>query len=203
MVAMFSLRAFSARPTAMPRRRRLLGAVLGVVLATTACTGSLGPRSITLSLDQMQEKLGQRFPRRYPLAGLIELNLQVPRLRLLPEQNRINAVVTLEASGAALRRVYNGSLDVDFALRFDPADQTVRATDLQVHALQIDGLPPQASQLLGSLGSQLVQQALREVVLHQLQPRDLAAVDRLGLQPGRMTVTPQGLVIELVPRPQS
>jgi len=184
-------------------RRRLLGAVLGATLAATACKGSVGPRSVTLSLDKMQEKLAQRFPRRFPLAGLIDLNLQVPSLTLLPERNRINALMALDASGPALRRAYNGVLDVDFALRYEPADRTVRATELQVQALQIDGLPPQAATLLAGLGPQLAHQALREVVLHQLQPRELALADSLGLQPGRMTVTQQGLVIELVPRPSS
>jgi hypothetical protein len=183
----------------MPRRR-LLGAVFGAALAAAACSGPAGPRSVTLSLDKMQEKLAQRFPRRFPLAGLIDLNLQVPSLTLLPERNRINALMALDASGPALRRAYNGVLDVDFALRYEPADQTVRATELQVHALQIDGLPPQASTLLAGLGPTLAQQALREVVLHQLQPRELALADSLGLQPGRITVTQQGLVIELASR---
>ena len=183
------------------RRRWLLGAALGLALAGSGCTPS-GPRSVTLSLDQMQEKLATRFPRRYPVAGLAELNLQTPRLSLRPERNRINAVMAVEASGPALRRTYNGSMDVDFALRFEPSDQTVRATELEVLALQLDGLPAQASTLLAGLGPTLAQQALREVVLYQVRPRDLALADSLGLQPGRMTVTPQGLVIELAPRPQ-
>ena len=155
-----------------------------------------------LSLDQMQEKLATRFPRRYPVAGLAELNLQAPRLSLRPERNRLNAVMAVEASGPALRRTYSGSMDVDFALRFEPSDQTVRATELEVLALQLEGLPAQASTLLAGLGPTLAQQALREVVLYQVRPRDLALADSLGLQPGRMTVTPQGLVIELAPRPQ-
>ena len=138
----------------------------------------------------MQEKLATRFPRRYPVAGLAELNLQTPRLSLRPERNRLNAVMAVEASGPALRRTYSGSMDVDFALRFEPSDQTVRATELEVLALQFEGLPAKASTLLTGLGPALV------------RPRDLALADSLGLQPGRMTVTPQGLVIELAPRPQ-
>ena len=186
----------------LSRRRWLLGAGLGVAMLGAACTGPSGPRSVTLTLEQMQEKLAQRFPRRYPMAGLIELNLQTPRLALLPEQNRLQLVMALEASGAALRRIYTGRMDLDFSLRYEPADQTVRATDLRVHAAQIDGLPPQAAQWLGRFGPALAQQALREVVLHQLQAKDLALADSLGLQPGRMTVTPRGLVIELAPRAQ-
>ncbi|WP_413913463.1 DUF1439 domain-containing protein [Candidatus Skiveiella danica] len=151
------------------RRRWLLGAALGLALAGSGCTPS-GPRSVTLSLDQMQEKLATRFPRRYPVAGLAELNLQTPRLSLRPERNRLNAVMAVEASGPALRRTYSGSMDVDFALRFEPSDQTVRATELEVLALQLEGLPAQASTLLAGLGPTLAQQALREVVLSRCAP---------------------------------
>jgi hypothetical protein len=182
------------------RRHTLLGALAVVALAGTGCDGALGPRSVTLSLEQMQDKVSARFPRRYPLAGLAELNLQAPRLALRPEQNRLNVVMALEASGPLLRRVHTGSLDVDFGLRYEPGDQTLRATDLQVRGLQIDGLPPQVAQVLAGLGPALAQQALREVVLHPLQPRDLAAMDRLGVQPGRITVTPRGLEIQLLPQ---
>ena len=185
------------------RRHTLLGALAVAALAGTGCNGALGPRTVTLSLEQMQDKVAARFPRRYPLAGLAELNLQAPRLSLRPEQNRLNVVMALEATGAVLRRAHTGSLDVDFGLRFEPGDQTLRATDLQVRALQIDGLPPPVAQVLGGLGPALAQQALREVVLHPLQPRDLAAMDRLGVQPGRITVTARGLEIELIPRAQT
>ncbi|WP_254068023.1 DUF1439 domain-containing protein [Acidovorax sp. SRB_14] len=193
----WSAPSFPSR-SALPRRHWLASAALGLALAATACTGPALPRSVTLSLETLQDKLAQRFPRSYPVAGLVELNLQAPRLALRPERNRINAVVALQAQGAALRRTYDGTLDLDFALRYEPSDHTVRAYELQVHALQFDGLPAQAAQLLSGLAPQLAQQALREVVLHQFQPKDLALADSLGLQPGRMTVTERGLVVELV-----
>ncbi len=203
MMAPTSARPVQPANRPLRRRHALLGALAAAVLAGAGCNGALGPRSVTLSLEQMQDKVAARFPRRYPLAGLAELNLLAPRLALRPDQNRINVVMALEATGPVLRRAHTGSLDVDFALRFEPTDQTVRATDLQVRALQIDGLPPQVSPVLSGLGPVLAQQALREVVLHQLQPRDLAVADRLGVQPGRITVTQRGLEIELVPRTPS
>jgi hypothetical protein len=203
MVTMHPLPGLNAASSAAVRRRRgLLGAALGLALASAGCNGPSGSR-VTLSLEQMQEKMATRFPRRYPVAGLAELNLQTPRLNLRPERNRINAVMAVEASGPVLRNAVTGSLDLDFALRFEPADQTVRATELQVNALQFDGLSAQASALLAGLGPQLAQQALREVVLYQVRLQDLARADRLGLQPGRITVTAQGLEIELAPKPQS
>lgn len=48
-------------------------------------------------------------------------------------------------------------------------------------------------------GPALAQQSLLEVVL-QLSPQDLALPDGLGMQPGSLTVTSEGLVIEFVPK---
>jgi hypothetical protein len=39
------------------------------------------------------------------------------------------------------------------------------------------------------------------VVLHELTAKDLAAVDAMGMQPGPITVTNNGLVIGLVLKP--
>ncbi len=44
---------------------------------------------------------------------------------------------------------------------------------------------------------------LLEVVLHRLRPQDLALPDGMGLHPGRITVTPEGLTIGFVPKPLS
>jgi len=87
------------------RRRGCLLAVTAV--AATACAsgaGGLGgaPR-YTLSIAQLENAVAGRFPRRYPVAGLIDLDLQAPRLRLLPAQNRLGATMAVRASGPALR----------------------------------------------------------------------------------------------------
>ncbi|NMM79164.1 hypothetical protein B2J89_21225, partial [Acidovorax sp. SRB_24] len=84
----WSAPSFPSR-SALPRRHWLASAALGLALAATACTGPALPRSVTLSLETLQDKLAQRFPRSYPVAGLVELNLQAPRLALRPERNRI------------------------------------------------------------------------------------------------------------------
>jgi len=77
-----------------------------------------------------------------------------------------------------------------------PSGPTV--CSLQVHSLRLTGLPAQAAAVLESYGSVLAQQSFGEVVLHRLSPRDLALPDSMGLQPGAITVTSQGLVIGFV-----
>ncbi|KAB2894285.1 MAG: DUF1439 domain-containing protein [Burkholderiaceae bacterium] len=185
------------------RRRLLIACSASLAIALTACAGGAGaaPR-YTISAAQLEGAVAGKFPRRYPVAGLIDLNLQAPRLRLLPAQNRLGADMAVLASGPALRRSYQGGFDVDFGLRYEPSDRTIRATQLRVNALRLEGLQPPAAEMLNAYGPQLAEQSLRDVVLHQLREQDLAVADGLGLQPGGITVTAQGLVIDFVPKPR-
>jgi hypothetical protein len=155
----------------------------------------------TVSAEQLQQVVAQRFPLRYPVAGLLDLDVQAPRLRLLPAQNRVSAEMVVEAAGPALERRHTGTFEVDFALRYEASDRTFRAYQLRFKHLQFADLQPAASELLNTYGPALAEQSLHEVVLHQLRPQELALADGLGLQPGSITVTDQGLVIGFVVKP--
>jgi hypothetical protein len=182
-------------------RRSLLRwmALAAVVLATLP--GAQAQPGYTVSLQNLQREVAQRFPLRYPIAGLLDVNVQAPQLRLLPEQNRVSATMAVEASGEALRRSHLGTFDVDFALRYEPSDRTIRAYRLNFQNLQIPDLQAPALALLNAYGPAMANAALQEVVLHQLRPKDLAIVDGMGMQPGSITVTAQGLVIGFVLKP--
>ncbi len=187
------------------KRRLLLTALGWLALGAAACSATApgaGPSGYKVSAEQLQQALARRFPRRYPvLSGLMDLKLQAPRLRLLPELNRIGVEMAVEAAGPALRRSYAGEFDLDFALRYEASDRTLRAHHLRVNSLHFADLPPGPADMLNAYGPALAEQSLREVVLHQLRPQDLAVADGLGLEPGSITVTPQGLVIGFVAKP--
>ncbi len=157
--------------------------------------------SVTISDKQLQQELAQRFPLRYPIPGLLDLDLKAPQLSFLPSQNRVSARMSVEAAGPALHRSHSGTFDVDFALRYEPSDRTIRAHRLKFQNLQFSQLPPQATDLLNIYGPAIAGQALQEVVLHQLRPQDLAMADILGMQPHSITVTDKGLVIGFVLKP--
>ncbi len=185
------------------KRRGLLTLASWLALGGPACSAlpeARGQPSYKVSAEQLQRAVAQRFPLRYPVGGLLDLNVQAPRLRLLPELNRLGTEMVVEAAGPALKRSYTGAFDLDFALRYEASDQSIRAHQLRVNSLRFSGLPPGSSELLNAYGPALAEQALQEVVLHQLRPQDLALADAMGLQPGSITVTPQGLVIGFVTR---
>ena len=155
----------------------------------------------TVSAEQLQQAVATRFPLRYPVGGLLDLNVQTPRLRLLPETNRLATDMVVQAAGPVLGRSYNGTFEVDFGLRYEASDQTIRAQQLRVNTLRFPELPPGPAELLAAYGPALAEQTLQNVVLHQLRPQDLALPDAMGLQPDRITVTRQGLAISFINKP--
>lgn len=181
-------------------RRRLLGS-LALAAWLPACASTAGgvPR-YRISMGQLESALARRFPLRHSLQGLLRLELPAPRLRALPQDNRLGAEFTLTAGGPALRRELQGLLDLDFALRYEPIDRTIRARQPRVNVFQIAGLPREAADSLVAYGPALAEHALHDLVLHQLRPEDLALADTMGLQPGAIHVESAGLVVEFVPK---
>lgn len=181
------------------RRRGWLAGGVALLAGVGACTtGRGGPRSITFSLERLQAAVARRFPHNYSVQRLLNASVQAPRLRLLPAANHLGALVDLRVDGPLLGREYTGEADADFALRYEASDRSLRATDLHLNALRLNDVPPHTAQLLQDYLADGVRQALREVVVYRLGEDDLRLADTLGLQPGQITVTPEGLQVELV-----
>ena len=149
----------------------------------------------TVSLAELLAMLSERFPRRFPLAGIATLELRAPALALVPEASRLRARIPAELSGPLLPIPQEGVMEVEFGLRYEPKDRSLRAHDIALQSLEVNGLDPAATALLRAWAPRLARQALGEVVLHRLEPKDLALLDGLGMQPGTITVTERGLSI--------
>ena len=172
-----------------------------MAVAEATDTDADQPPGHRVSIGQLQQAMAQRFPLRYPVPGVLDLDLRTPRLHLLPEQNRLRAEMAVDAAGPALHRPHQGSFNIDFALRYEASDRTLRAHQLRLSRLRFPSLRPEVVEMLNAYAPALAEQSLQEVVLHQLQPEDLKAIDAMGMQPGPITVTPTGLVIGLVLKP--
>lgn len=94
----------------MNRRAWLAVTVLGLGMAATGCSGKSVPSSVSVSQQKLQEMLARRFPRQFPVAGLLHLDLKAPQLSMIPERNMLNAVIPAELSGKVLKEQYSGLL---------------------------------------------------------------------------------------------
>ncbi|MDO9405234.1 MAG: DUF1439 domain-containing protein [Polaromonas sp.] len=192
----------------MIQRRQMLSLSSHAVLA--AVGGALlfklnlahAQPSYPVAAADLQAAVAERFPRTYTVSNFFKVKVNPPVLRLLPAVNRLGVQMPVEVAGPALRRAYPGTFDLDFALRYEASDLSIRAHEVKVNALSFDSLGTQPSMILSAYGPQLAEQALQDVILHQLEPKDLALPDGMGLQPGSITVTDKGLTIGFVTKPR-
>jgi hypothetical protein len=181
----------------MLQRRRFLSTATGGLLALGGAAllvgrGAQAQPSYTVPLAQLQELVAQKFPRSVPVQGLLDLTVQAPRLRLLPEVNRLGAAMAVDAAGPALRRSHAGMFDVEFALRYEASDRTLRAHQLQLGRLEFPTLRPAVTEILNAYGPLLAEQSLREVTLHQLRPQDTAGLTAWACSRGPSRSRPRG-----------
>lgn len=181
--------------------RRLLLTALACLPAAPllAQDEALRPRH-KISAAQLHDALSARFPVRLVIGGLWALQISAPRLLLLPTRDQLGATLVVQLSGLQLQPIPPGEVDVVFALRYEPADQTVRAHHLDILALRLPGLQPQARQVLQAQLRATAREAVGEVILHKFVPRELALADAMGFEPERLSVVEDGVLISFGPK---
>ena len=123
-------------PLSSVSRRRWLIAAL-VPLALAGCSAlQTGPRHLDISEAQLLSRIAARFPVKQRYLGLFEVTLEQPRLRLLPEENRLGTEVDY-LLGLPLpgQSDVKGKIELSYGLRFEPSDTTLRLTQARVERL--------------------------------------------------------------------
>ena len=182
----------------MFRRRILLSWAMATTLILGACS-QFAPKQVRISPEQMSERLQAHFPKHYPVAGLLQLQMQQPALQLLPDSNQLQTVLELQLSGPALPQTYTGHVDVRFGLRYEPKDHSVRTENLQIQSFQLNGLHAALNDMLNTYSTRLVSQALENMPLYNLPQEDWQRLSQRDMTLGPILVTPQGLEVAITP----
>ena len=109
----------------MFRRRFLLAAAAASTLWISACSQAV-PTQISVTQVQLDQGLSHHFPRQYPVAGLLQLQVAQPQLQMLPASNQIQTMLTIQLTGPVLRQPLQGQLQVRFGLYYEPRDRSSR-----------------------------------------------------------------------------
>lgn len=196
-------------------RRHLLQSLTatatGAMLASLqGCAGLGGPPTISLGEAELSALLARAFPLQQRVLDVLDLQLGTPRLRLLPDSNRVAVALSLHVQERLRGGSGRGELAFDSGLRFAPQDATLRLTEVRVQhvgfaagsddavgAAVIDSMTrlPGAAQRIGRTLAELL---LEDLVVYRVDAERLARLRRLGLQPGAVTVTGRGVEIALL-----
>ena len=185
--------------------RLLAGAGLAALLPPlTACAAAGNAanalRTITLSQAKLNELVAKRFPYTRTFSGLAELSLQSPRLRLLPQDNRLGTALDLVVAERLTGSRYSGGIDLDYGLRFDDQEGAIRMTDVKVNRIAVDQVPPAQRQLISQYAPRAAETLLSNMVLYRIPDEYLSMARNLGWVVSTLRVQPDGLRIELGPQ---
>jgi hypothetical protein len=181
-------------------RVRWLAVCAALLLA--ACSGAFLPRSITLSEAELQAQLQRRFPLQRSLLELYDLQLSDPQLRLDAAANRLATELTLSGTERRNGRGLQGRMRLDYALRFEPADASVRLVQPRVQSLDFapeSGISSRRAEMAQRLGIALAERLLDDFVLYRVPVDRLQRLASAGLRPGALRVTQAGVEITFEP----
>lgn len=187
------------------RRLTLHALLAGFCLLLSACAlQPPGPRSLIVSEQQLAQAIAAQFPFDSTMLEVMDVVVKTPRITLDATTNRINTSFDLEVSptsvlGLIIDKTYKGGIDMSYGLRFEPADNSVRMTDVRVSRFTMEGTPDKLKRPLEKLGPSLAQRVLKDFTLYRLRAEDLQAVEGWGYKPGVFKVVPGGLSITLEP----
>ncbi len=184
---------------AMRLQRR---ALCGLMLAPAAALGAdlFGLDTITFDLARMQDLVARRFPLRRRWLDALDFEVATPTLRLLPRDNRLGVEIHLDVVDKASGQSAAGLLDLDFALRYASADGTVRLVQPRVQRAEFDAGPAGSGRLDAQamqIAAPLLARLLDGLIVHRLEPGQLAFLRGAGVQPGAIRVTPEGVQIDI------
>ena len=185
----------------MDRRGGLkIGGVSALALLLGACASPavqvLTRRSVSLSPEQLQQAFDQRFPFEVQPNAWVQVRLSSPRVRLLGQAGRMAAQVQLELRERLLGTRHPAQLELDFGLRYEVSDRSIRMQDVRVRQAALLDLPPTVRELVSRQSALWLQPKLEGQSLYQIKQADLSFVAALGLEPKGFRWTDEALTLE-------
>ena len=178
----------------------LWAGVLALLALLSGCAGLLGSHDVDISESQLALLLARQFPMERKVLEVVDLSITNPQLTLIPQGNRIGTELDVAAVDRRFGNTANAHIKLDYGLRFQPSDHTIRMTQVRVRELT---LASGSSNLHGAaqrIGGLVAEGALENLVIYRMKPAQADEMDRLNLVASPITVTPQGLHMTVSPR---
>ena len=176
------------------------GMALGALGLLGGCAGMMGSHDVVLSESRLMLLLAGQFPMERRVLEVVDLSVTNPQLRLLPESNRLATELDVAAQDRLFGNSAQGHVKLDYGLRFEVSDHSIRMVDLRVRDLQLASGSNALRGAAQRLGTLVAEQLLEDRPLYKMKSAQVDEMERLNLVAGPIRVTPQGLVMTVSPR---
>ncbi len=183
------------------RRATIAGALCAGVLALlSGCASLIGTHDIDISESQLTLLLARQFPMQRKVMEVIDLDIANPQLTLMPDTNRLGTELDVTAADRLFGSAAMGHVKLDYGLRFQPSDHTIRLTQVRVRELTLSSGSNNLRGAAQRIGGLVAENALENLVLYRMKPAQADEMDRLNLVASPIAVRPQGLHMSVSPR---
>lgn len=191
-------RSTTMSPTPTASRRAFLGSLSTLWLV--GCAVLDGPRSFTITPQELDNLLEKRFPLDRRMLEVLDVTVSTPRLQLLPERNRLATSLEVSTRDRLFGRSWRGRVALDAALRWEPTDSTLRLQGVRVNEFTFDGAEALTRRDQAErIAALLAERVLEDFTVYRLTPERQAKLQRLGVTPGGVNVTRGGVEITFAP----
>jgi len=173
--------------------------ILTAVLAMAAGCATLNPNKVTLSQSDLERLAARQFPIDRQVLDLFDVSLRTPALQLVPERNRVAAVLELRARPRLLPGSWTGQLSFDAGLRWEPSDQTLRLSQVRVQDVALNDPNSPVRSSAERIAAAVVERVLEDLSIYRLPAERWLELQKRGVQPGEVAVTRSGVEITFVP----
>jgi hypothetical protein len=176
----------------------MLAAAIG--LSLSGCASLIGSHDVMLSESQITLLLARQFPMERKVLEVIDLTASNPQVHLLPDTNRIGTELDVTALDRLFGSSAHGHVNLDYGLRFDPADHSIRMTQVRVRELTLDSGGNSLHGVAQRLGTLVAENVLENQALYKMKPSQADEMDRLNLVASPVRVTAQGIQMTVSPK---
>jgi len=174
--------------------------VLGLMALLSGCASLIGSHDVDISESQLTLLLARQFPMERKVLEVIDLNITNPQVSLIPQGNRVGTELDVTALDRLFGSSAMGHVRLDYGLRFQASDHTIRMTQVRVRELTLSSGSNELRGAAQRIGGLVAENALENLVLYRMKPAQADEMDRLGLVASPITVTPAGLHMTVSPR---
>lgn len=160
-----------------------------LLLALGGCAGLGGPRSLTITPQEMSARLAREFPVDRRLLEVFDVRVSDPRMRTEPDSSRVRADFRVQATERLTGSRFDANLGVLAGLRWQASDGTLRLDRVDLDLPEALG---RDQPWLRRMGALLGARVFEDRVIWRA-PADT------GLTVERIAVTPGAVVLSVAP----
>ena len=170
-----------------------------IALLIAGCATMMGDRTVSVTGDQIAQKLNEKLALPISLLKVFDINLSNSLVTFDKTTGRMTTIMDTKLTSQLLDKSLAGKLGISGKLRFDAATSTVVLDEPKIESFNLDGAGGKFNDLFNALTKTVGGEMLNGLTLYTVKPEDLR-IGSTQYSPKDMVVTDKGLQLTLTPQ---